>query len=178
MKTTLIAIFCFVIVVALIVLIAGRTTKTVVVTRSFNAPLETVWNRWSDTETIKKYWGPKNYTAPKIENDFREGGSFLFVMQSPGGATFYNAGKYTQIIAKEKIAATLSFADEHGKLIPGSEVKAPGHWPDAVDVIVTFKEVGGTTEVTVQEDGIPAIMYILAKMGWQQQMDKFEALLN
>ncbi|QDK39324.1 SRPBCC domain-containing protein [Bdellovibrio sp. NC01] len=178
MKTAFITIISISVVIFLVIAITGRMTKTVVVSRTFNAPLETVWTRWNDTESIKQYWGPKNYTAPKIENDFREGGSFLFAMRSPSGETFYNAGKYTQIIPKEKIAATLSFADENGNLIPGSEVKAPGHWPDAVNVTVTFKDVGGKTEVTVQEDGIPALMYILAKMGWQQQMDKFELLVK
>jgi hypothetical protein len=54
----------------------------------------------------------------------------------------------------------------------------PGKWPDEVSMIFEFKEVDGKTQVTLKEIGIPLIMKMLAKMGWEQQFDKMEALLH
>ena len=52
-----------------------------------------------------------------------------------------------------------------------------GQWPDAITVTVEFAEMGGRTRVAITEVGIPLIMKLFAKMGWEQQLDKFQALL-
>jgi hypothetical protein len=70
----------------------------------------------------------------------------------------------------------MSFSDENGKIIPGSQVSVPGHWPDEVTVIVEFRESEGKTKVTA-EVGIPLIVYPLSKIGWAQQFDKIQLLL-
>jgi hypothetical protein len=64
-----------------------------------------------------------------------------------------------------------------GKIIPGSQVSVPGHWPDGITVIVEFGESGGKARVTVTEVGVPLIVYAPAKIGWAQQFDKIQLLL-
>ncbi|BDA79325.1 ATPase [Leptospira kobayashii] len=160
----------------LFVFIARKTSSTVHVSRTFNAPLDKVWNVWNDVESMKKWWGPKDYTAPVIKNDFRVGGSFLLSMQSPSGEMFWNSGTYKEIIPSKKIVSMMAFSDENGKIVPGAEVKVPGIWPDEISVTVEFKESNGKTEVTVEEVGIPYIMKLMAKLGWEQQFDKLETL--
>lgn len=159
------------------ILIARRTPSTVVVERTFAAPIKTVWEHWSRPDSIRKWWSPKGYTAPVVESDFVVGGKFLFAMESPSGVRHYNAGRYTEITPHSRIVSTLSFSDEKGNAIAGAEVPVPGVWPDSVLVEVDFSEVDGKTRVVVKEHGIPMLMKILAKMGWSQQFDKFEKLL-
>ena len=155
-----------------------KSRSTVHVERTFPTPVTRVWKLWNDPESMKKWWGPKDYSAPVIRNDFRVNGTFLLSMQSPKGEVHWNTGTYQEITEHQRIVSTLSFADEHGKAIPGPEVLLPGVWPDAVTVTVEFREADGKTTVAVTENGIPLIMKLLATLGWQQQFDKFAGLLS
>jgi uncharacterized protein YndB with AHSA1/START domain len=175
-KTLSVVVVVLILIVAF-VFIARGLGSTVYVERTFAAPAEKVWKLWNDPESMKKWWGPKDYSAPVIKNDLRVGGNFLFSMRSPKGEIFWNTGIYKEIVPNARIVSTLSFSDEKGEAIPGSEVKVPGKWPDEITVTVEFKESSGKTTVTITEVGIPLIMKLFGTMGWQQQLDKFETLL-
>ena len=158
---------------------ASRVSKTVRVSRVFDAPIDRVWANWTDADAMKRWWSPKGYTAPLIKNDVRVGGTFLFSMKSPAGEVHYNAGVYTDIALNKKILAKMSFADETGKPISASAAGLPGRWPMEIEVLTEFTELdnGQKTRVEITERGIPMIMYVFAKMGWEQQFDKFEAIV-
>lgn len=162
---------------ALFVLFAWRIHATARSERTFNARVEEVWKVWNDDDSIKKWWGPKNYTAPIIRNDVRVGGSYLWSMKSPKGEMFWNTGVYKEVVPNKRIVCSMSFSDENGKAIPGSEVRVPGKWPNEITVIAEFSESGGKTKVTVTEVGVPLIVTVLSKIGWAQQFDKIQALL-
>lgn len=174
----LVAIMALILVVTLFVLVARKSSSTVHVERTFPAPVEKVWALWNDPESMKKWWSPKDYTAPVIKNDFRVGGGFLLSMRSPKGEMFWNTGTYEEIVTHRKIVSTMSFSDEQGNVVPGAEVKIPGEWPDEITVTVEFRELDGATRVQVTEVGVPLIMKWFGKLGWQQQFDKFEILLS
>jgi uncharacterized protein YndB with AHSA1/START domain len=162
---------------ALLVLCAWNFHTTVSMERTFNASAGDVWRVWNDADSIKKWWGPKGYTAFVDRNDVREGGSFLWAMKSEQGRMFWNTGTYKEVVANRKIVSTMSFSNENGKIIPGSQVSVPGRWPDDITVIVDFSEPEGKARVTVTEVGIPLIAYPLMKIGWAQQFDKIQLLL-
>ena len=46
-------------------------SNDLVITRVFDAPVETVWKYWSDEEFLKKWWGPKGFTCPFAKIDFK-----------------------------------------------------------------------------------------------------------
>src|ERR1700704_5764706 len=48
---------------ALLVLGAWKFHTTVSMERTFNASVADVWRVWNDADSIKKWWGPKGYTA-------------------------------------------------------------------------------------------------------------------
>jgi uncharacterized protein YndB with AHSA1/START domain len=162
---------------ALLVLGAWNFHTTVSMERTFNASVADVWRVWNDADSIKKWWGPKGYTALVVRNDVREGGSYLWAMKSGQGKMFWSTGTYKEIVADKKIVSTMSFSNESGKTISGSQVSVPGQWPDEINVIVEFNESEGKTRVTVEEVGIPLIVYPLSKIGWAQQFDKIQLLL-
>ncbi len=157
--------------------VARKRSSTLYVERTFAAPVEKVWTVWNDPESLKQWWSPKDYTAPIIKNDFRVGGVFLLSMKSPKGEMFWNTGTYTEIVPHKRIVSSMSFADANGNALPGAEAPVPGQWPDAITVTVEFAEMGGRTRVAITEVGVPLIMKLFAKMGWEQQLDKFQALL-
>ena len=65
---------------------AGSEVERMVVTRVFDAPRELVWKAWTDPKYIMQWWGPKGFTAPVCEMDFRVGGKFLCCMKCAGWA--------------------------------------------------------------------------------------------
>lgn len=178
LKKILIAAGVVVVLVVAFVFVARRVSSTVHVERVFDAPVTQVWHRWTDEKAMTLWWSPKDFTAPVIRNDFKVGGKFHWSMRSPKGEMFWNTGSYTEIVPGKKIVSTMSFADENGNAVTGSQIPVPGVWPDAITVETVFTEDNGKTKVAVTETGIPLIMKLFAKMGWEQQLDKFELLIK
>jgi uncharacterized protein YndB with AHSA1/START domain len=140
--------------------------------------VDKVWANWVETEAMQKWWSPKHYTAPVIKSDFKVGGKYLFSMRSPEGKMSWNTGHYTEIVPNEKIVMTMSFSDENGNVVPASQYGLPGEWNKEIVVTTEFKSLAGKTHIKVTETGIPMMVYVFAKLGWEQQFDKFELLLH
>ncbi len=65
-------------------------TERMVVTRVFDAPRALVWEAWTNPKYVMQWWGPKGFTAPFCEMDFRVGGKFLCCMRAPDGQEGWN----------------------------------------------------------------------------------------
>jgi len=61
-----------------------KTNKLTVI-RSFDAPLELVWQAWTESEILDQWWAPKPYRAETKTMDFSEGGRWLYCMVGPTG---------------------------------------------------------------------------------------------
>ena len=59
--------------------------KGVVIERVFDAPRELVWKAWTTPEIVKKWWGPKDFTCPVANIDFRVGGKYHVAMHGLAG---------------------------------------------------------------------------------------------
>jgi uncharacterized protein YndB with AHSA1/START domain len=146
----------------------------ILITRIFDAPRELVWKAWTDPEHVKRWWGPKNFTAPFVQIDFRVGGKYLSCMRSAEGKEYWSTGVYREIIPQEKIVATDSFADEKGNIVPASHYGMTGDWPLELLVTVTFEKQGNKTKFTLRHEGMPAgDMVKQAEQGWNESLDKF-----
>lgn len=161
---------------------AHHSSTDLVITRVFDAPVERVWEAWTDPTHIKKWWGPKDFTAPHVHIDFRVGGKYLYAMHGSAGTQFdmdmWSAGEFREIVPMQKIVATDHFADKDGNYISPNSVGMPGTWADEMIVTVTFEDMGnGKTKVIVVHEGHPQEMVENATAGWNQQLDKLEAVL-
>jgi len=151
-----------------------------VITRIFNAPVEKVWAAWTKPEQIMKWWGPKDFTAPHIELDFRVGGKYLYAMHGPAGTGFdmdmWSTGTIQEIVPFKKIAYTDNFADAEGNVVSPSVYGLEGDWAGHFDVTVEFKDLGGKTELTLTHTGAPTREHQdNMETGWNQSLDKFAA---
>jgi uncharacterized protein YndB with AHSA1/START domain len=152
-----------------------------VITRSFDYPVEAVWKAWTDPQLVMQWWGPKNYTSPFCKIDFREGGQYLFCMRAPheqGGLDYYSAGVYTKIIPMERLEFTQTLADKDGKMIDPSEVGMPADFPKEVNFVIEFKALAGKTELIITEyNWTLGQMSEYAVAGMNQSLDKIAAAL-
>lgn len=154
--------------------------KNVEVTRTFNAPVQVVWNAWVESDLVKQWWGPTGFTCPVADMDVKEGGVSLVCMRAPkeyGGMEIFNNWKYTKVVPGERLEYIVSFADKNGDDIDPSTAGIPTGIPNDVPHTVTFKAVGNKTEVTILEEGYPSDeAAALSKTGQDQCMDKMATL--
>ena len=148
----------------------------IIVSRSFNAPLELLWKAWTEPEQFMKWYGPKGFTAPTCEIDLKVGGRHLWSMQSPDGMQMYYTGTYKEIVPMERLVYTDGMCDEDGNLMDPSTMGMPEDSPMSMDVIVTFIHVDGKTTVTVSHIGFGEGGE-RAGMGWEQAFDKLDDIL-
>lgn len=83
--------------------------RTLTLTRTFNAPIQLVWEAWTQPEHIAQWWGPKGMETKVIAHDFRIGGAWKYAMTMPDGNEFIADGIYSDIIELEKIFSSANF---------------------------------------------------------------------
>lgn len=88
--------------------------KTIHVSRAFDAPLQTVWRAYTDSELLDQWWGPKPWRAETKVMDFSVGGHWLYAMVGPNEERHWSRADYTAINVQESYAATDAFCDENG----------------------------------------------------------------
>jgi uncharacterized protein YndB with AHSA1/START domain len=161
----------------------------IIITREFNAPVEKVWQAWTDPELIKQWWGPEGFSAPYIKNDLRVGGTYVYAMHGPAGTEWdkdmYSGGEYIEIVPNEKLVATDYFCDENGtKISPAeSEIESPD-FPDEQTVTILFEGQGGTTKLSIiypepeTEAQWQAMLKSGMQEGWASSLNKLAAAVE
>lgn len=156
----------------------------VIITRIFDAPVERVWQAWTDPALVAKWWGPKDFTAPHIEIDLREGGKYLYAMHGPAGTEFdqdmWSTGIFNEIVPMKKIVYTDSFADAEGNAVSPEAYGMTG-MPTEMLVIINFESTeDGKTKLTLTHEGPAAGSEHAKNMteGWNQSLDKLAESLS
>ncbi len=57
--------------------------NTLVIKRTLRAPLEKVWNAWTDVEALKQWKSPESMTTPDATSDLKKGGRYTITMHGP-----------------------------------------------------------------------------------------------
>lgn len=89
----------------------------IVATRTFEAPRELVFRAWTECDALVHWWGPKDWTLPVCDMDFREGGRWFYCMEGPAGEQSCGLSTYREIVAPERIAYTDAFAEPDRSII-------------------------------------------------------------
>lgn len=84
-------------------------SRTVTLKRTFDAPINLVWEAWTQPEHIAKWWSPKGMETTVIEHEFKVGGRWKYSMPMPNGQEFIAEGVYLEIVELEKIVSKASF---------------------------------------------------------------------
>lgn len=148
-------------------------------TRTFNAPVEKMWQALSDSAMIKQWWGPEGFTASLVKMNFREGETSLVCMLSADGFEMCNGWTYTRIEPMRSIEFVQYFADQKGNRLSAENLGLPTDIPDAVPHVIMLEDWGnGSTRLTVTESGYTSQQTIeVSRTGMQQCLDKMEKLV-
>jgi uncharacterized protein YndB with AHSA1/START domain len=143
----------------------------VTVTRVFDAPRELVFRTWIEPEHLAQWWGPRGFTNPVCELDFRVGGPILVHTHAPDGRVYLMTGTVREIVAPERLVFAAVATDGEGSpLIEGL-------------ITATFEAQGGKTKVTVREQAValaPAAARMIERMeaSWIESLGRLETVVS
>jgi len=157
-----------------------NTGSAILIERVFDAPLERLWQAWSDPQQFMRWWGVRAFTTPVAEIDFRLGGKYLYCMRALDGQDIWGTGVYREIVDRQRIVFSDSFADAQGNPVPASFYGMGDALPDEMLVIVTLEDLGhGQTRQTLQHLGVPAgEMAQMTTASWNESFDRLAELLQ
>jgi uncharacterized protein YndB with AHSA1/START domain len=170
-----------------------------VINRSFEAPIETVYEMWTNPEHLSQWLPPTGFTMRYIKSDIKVGGISFYSMtnsKSPSasgtgkltmyGNTMYGKAHYLEMNKPHRIVYTQQFCDEHEN---SSRHPMAPTWPESMLTTVTLTEEGSNqTRVTITWEvhgaATPTEMDTFIKgkagmtLGWTGSFDKLDNYLT
>ena len=114
---------------------ASEDDRSVVITRTFDAPARLVFQACSKPEHVRRWFGPVGWPLTLCEMDFRVGGRYRFAMTGPDGVQGTPfSGTYLEIVPDRRIVYDNAFE------LPGAETMV---------MRFDFTEVDGRTTMTM-----------------------------
>ncbi len=90
--------------------------KSILVSRTFNAPLTNVWRAYTESEFLDQWWGPSPWHAETKSMDFKPGGYWLYAMVGPEGEKHWGRMNYITIKPHTHFEMEDVFCDENGHI--------------------------------------------------------------
>jgi uncharacterized protein YndB with AHSA1/START domain len=134
--------------------------------RVMPAPRPLVFRMYTERDQLARWWGPRGFTAPRIELDLRVGGSYRIAMQPPDGDRFFLSGEFRHVDPPARLAYTFRW-------------KPPD--PDDLETIVaiSFGDLGNSTELIVEQGPFATeARRALHEQGWTESFDRLHEVLT
>jgi uncharacterized protein YndB with AHSA1/START domain len=157
----------------------GQPRPRLSLERTYEAPLEDVWNLWTTKEGIEAWWGPEGFTVTVRSLDLRPGGELRYVMTAtaPAQIAFMNQAKmplatelkitYTEVVPFRRLGY-VQLAD----FVPGV---APYDVATRVELHQTANGVRMVLDFDAMHD---EVWTQRAVMGRESELTKLERLIG
>jgi uncharacterized protein YndB with AHSA1/START domain len=144
-----------------------------IVTRSFDAPVEKVWRAWTESRLLDDWWAPKPWKTETKSMQLKEGGQWLYSMVGPAGERHWSKVDFKTVVPQKKLASVCVFCDENGNTAAGT---FPMYW------LVEFRSQDAGTAITVEltfdnEADLEKIVAMGFKEGFTMGLGNLEELL-
>jgi uncharacterized protein YndB with AHSA1/START domain len=119
---------------------ATQTENTLVLTKTFDAPRELVFEMFKNPDHLAKWWGPQDWPATIERFDFAPGGEWLYCMTGPDGTKAWGKATFQEIDEPNTLTYIDAFSDENGTIdesLPQGQVS------------FSFGETDGKTTLTM-----------------------------
>jgi len=77
--------------------------KELHIRKTLDAPIELVWEAWTNSKDIVNWWAPTDFTTTIHRMDLTEGGEWLMTLHGPDGKRYPNKSIFKEIIPLKKI---------------------------------------------------------------------------
>lgn len=137
--------------------------------RVLDAPMERVWQAFTDPAQIPKWWGPGYLKTVVDKMDFRVGGEWRFVQTEPDGKEHGFHGVYKEIEPRKKISDTFEYEP-----IPGHVLLETATFEALPDGKTKFT----TTAHYDNLDDLEGMVGMGMESGQRESMDRLAALVE
>lgn len=162
------------------------STDKFVITRSFDAPIKTMFEMWTNPKHFSQWIAPTGFSTKYLKADIKTGGSSFYCMSGAGNVKMYGKAFYREVTPPNRIVYTQIFSDENEKV--SRHPMAPT-WPETMLTTVTLTEEGAertrvtiTWEVYGDATSVERETFNKAKggmtQGWTGSFDKLEGYLQ
>ena len=146
---------------------------TLTLIADFEAPIDRVWELWSDPRKLERWWGPPGYPATFEKHDLTPGGEVTYFMTGPEGDTPRGMWRVTAVDPPTSLEFTDAFADADGTPI--------ADMPSSTVTVQLAERDGGTRMEMQSKFASREDMEKLVGMGMveglQQAVGQMDALL-
>jgi uncharacterized protein YndB with AHSA1/START domain len=97
--------------------VANPGTQEIIVTRSFDAPRELVFNAFTDPDAIRRWWGQRDTETIVDGLEARTGGRWRFVERDKDGNEYGFHGVFHEVTSPERIVWTFEFEGMPGHVL-------------------------------------------------------------
>jgi uncharacterized protein YndB with AHSA1/START domain len=156
--------------------------KRITMERTFDAPIEDVWELWTTKDGIESWWGPDGFRVEVRSIDLRPGGELRYAMIAVDAdkiefmkragmpVVIESLVRYTEVLEHQRLAY-LHLAD----FIPGVE-------PYDVATLIELHPVAAGVRMVLSfdamHDGQDGHWTRMAVMGWESELEKLRAVLS
>lgn len=145
----------------------GEEVLSLVIERTFNAPIQLVWDAWTQAEHLSNWICPADFTISSAGGDLAKYGVWHTVMHSPENTTHICRGQYLVIDEPHTLSFTHAWQNDIGGL---------GHM---TTVVVSLKAVGDKTHMRFEQTGFrSAESRDQHEHGWTGAFDALESRLQ
>jgi uncharacterized protein YndB with AHSA1/START domain len=141
--------------------------RTLSLKKTFDAPVDLVWEAWTQPEHIAQWWGPKGMPLTVVEHNFKVGGTWKYVMPMPNGSEFISEGQYSEIVRFQRIVTSANFRP----MTEGVEIRVLFE-KNGDKTNFTFSVIHPTEEYKQQQEKMGFYN------GWGSTFTRFEALVS
>ena len=143
-----------------------ETTNTVRLHRVLRAPAERIYRAFLDPLAMCKWLPPHGFVGQMHEMDARVGGVYRMSFVNFGNGQEHSfGGKFVELVPNLKLRYTDVFDDPN---LPGTMMTT-----------VVLREVIGGTDVSITQEGLPAVIPVeMCYMGWQQSLELLASLVE
>jgi uncharacterized protein YndB with AHSA1/START domain len=143
--------------------------REIVITRTFRAPADIVFDAWTKPELVRRWWAPRSrgVTLVQCDANVRPGGAYRYLLARGSSESFAFSGKYVEIARPTRLVYTQIFEA----------------FPDGEAVVtVSFEERDGSSTLVAHElypskEALDRALTSGMEDGMRETMDQLDELV-
>jgi uncharacterized protein YndB with AHSA1/START domain len=157
----------------------GAARRTITLERTYQAPIEDVWELWTTKDGLESWWGPDGFTVKVRKLDLRPGGELLYAMIATGADQI-------ELMKKSGMPTATEHRIVFNEIVPLRRL-AYTHAADFIPGVAPY-DVRTVVELSSSAQGVRMLLTIdamheerwtqLAVMGWENELDKLGRALQ